>query len=42
MDDLLGGIGIALIILALVIGFKGCLDINKPMFGINGSIIATK
>lgn len=42
MKDLLSGIGIAIVILALVIGHKGCMELNKPLFGVNGSIIATQ
>ena len=41
MDNFWESVGVALIILAIAIGIKGCLTIGQPFFGVNGSIVAT-
>jgi hypothetical protein len=41
MEDFWTGIGIAFIIIALCVGFKGCDDTKRPLWGPNGSIIDT-
>ena len=41
MHHIFEGIGTALVIIAIAVGVKGCMDSPRPMFGENGSIYCT-
>ena len=42
MKGFLEGLGLAFVILALCFGIKGCLILDKPFIGVNGSFIDTR